>query len=461
MTTTTTIAALATAPQPAGLAVVRVSGPKTRTALRALFRSASDPVDDPRRLTFGDLIDFSSGEVIDKALAVFMPGPRSFTGEDVGEFQFHGSLLLVERVLRSLFAFGVSPAEPGEFSKRAFLNGKIDLVQAEGIAELITATSDAALRVASDHLKGRLSSAIATIGEPLRDALAELEAGLDFPDEDISPANRDDLMVRVSKASSSIEDLLSSYRYGEVLRDGFRILLCGPPNVGKSSLLNLLLGRQRAIVSPLPGTTRDLIEEQATLDGLRFVLCDSAGIRESGADIVEQQGIELARDRVSWADLVLFVVDGSVPPASYEGTLREVHRSAHRLWLVVNKIDQFPGAIGTVVCDSSVCQQNIYLSAKTGDGIGTLREALLEEARGSQGLTNEVNQVVTSERHRDCLSRAHRELSETGRALSERLPEEIAAASLRRALAALDELIGKTYTEDILGRIFGKFCIGK
>lgn len=455
----TTIGALATAPSPSGLAVIRVSGPRTKVALRSLFRSKKSPVDDPRRLVFGDLVDFESGDVIDKSLAVFMPGPNSYTGEDIGEFQFHGSPLLVEKILRSLFAFGISPAEPGEFTKRAFINGKIDLVQAEAISSLINATSDAALKIAGEQLKGRFSAVVAQIGEPLRDALAEVEASLDFPEEPIDAQTTDALRQDLSKAQERLEELIDSYSYGQVIREGFRVLLCGPPNSGKSSLLNLMLGVPRAIVSDVSGTTRDLLEEQLELQGHRFVLCDSAGLHESD-DTVERMGIELAKERIVWADLVLLVADASDEARGWEKVLPLLQKQAKKIWLVVNKIDLNPKAIGTIVCDSRVCAQNFYLSARTRDGFTALQDALVEEVRNRLPAGSEESLIVVNERHRDCLARAVRALEQAKDGTSKH-PLEIVAADIRAALNALEELVGRTYTEDILSRIFSKFCIGK
>lgn len=458
MAESSTIAALATAPAPAGIAIVRVSGPRTRVAIHALFRGKIDPVEEPRQLIFGELIDYHTGAVIDKCLAVFMPGPHSFTGEDIGEFQLHGSPLLVEKVLRSLFAFGISPAEPGEFSKRAFINGKLDLVQAEAIADLISATSEQALKLASEQLKGRLSDAVDKLGEPLRDALAEIEASLDFPEEDIEPSKREKLTEEFKLAHSKIEELLASYSFGHSVRDGFRVLLCGRPNAGKSSLLNVLLGRPRAIVTEVSGTTRDLIEEEAVFGGYRFVFCDSAGITESDNE-VERIGIELARSKLEWADLVLYVVDGTDKEGSWKELLGELRGRSKRLWMITNKIDLNPAAIGTFFCDSSTCQQNLYLSAKTKSGIDVLTKALVDEVASQAGGSVESNMVLTNERHKNCLSRAKKALGAIVTQPS--LPLEIVAEEVRIALRALEELVGKTTTEDILGRIFSKFCIGK
>jgi tRNA modification GTPase len=457
----TTIAALATAPTPAGIAVVRVSGHRTKLALRALFKGKKDPVRLPRTLVFGDILDFKTGGSIDKGLAVFMPAPWSFTGEDVAEFQFHGSPLLVQKVLRSLYAYGISPAAPGEFTRRAFLNGKMDLAQAEAIADLINAKSEEALRYAGEQLKGRLSSAVAAIGEPLRDLLAEIEATIDFPEEDIAPQRMEEISRGVEVAKAKTKAMLETYAFGQVVKEGYRVLLCGRPNAGKSSLLNLLLGRKRAIVSEVSGTTRDLIEEEAILAGYKFVFCDSAGIRDTH-DTVEKIGVELAKERIPWADLVLLIVDANDRSEAWRETMELLRGQAKKVWMVVNKVDLNPGAFSQFFCDSTDCQQNFYVSAKSGAGIGALVEALAEDVAKSSPDKGEVGEVITNERHRDCLLRALEAMDRfVAGAGTVGAPPEILAADLREALGALDEIIGKTYTEDILGRIFSKFCIGK
>lgn len=455
-----TIAALATAPAPAGIAVIRVSGPKTKMALRALFESSADPAADPRRLMYGKILDHQSGAVIDKAMAVFFPGPHSYTGEDVAEFQFHGSPVLIERILRSLFAFGIVPAEPGEFTKRAFLSGKIDLVQAESVCDLINATSEQALKIATDHLEGRFSQAVNEIGEPLRNTLAEIEAAIDFPEEDIQPQRIEEICTTLKNCRDRIELLLKTYTYGQVVREGFRVLLCGRPNVGKSSLLNLLLDRDRAIVASVSGTTRDLLEEEATLGGYRFIFCDSAGITDS-VDVVEKKGIELARSRIPWADLVLLISDATDDTGDWLSIIPELQGKAKKIWMVTNKIDLNPKAFSSHFCDSSVCAQNFYLSAKTRDGLDALIKALIEEVRHSSAETGQASNVVTNERHRSCLSNAREALGRAIDAALRKLPLEIVSAEIRLALNALEELVGKTVPEDILGRIFSRFCIGK
>lgn len=457
---TTTIAALATAPVPAALAVVRVSGPLAKVSLRSIFKSKHDPATDPRRLVFGELIDFNTKAIIDQALAVFMPGPHSFTGEDIAEYQFHGSPLLVEKVLRSLFAFGVSPAEPGEFTRRAFLNGKLDLAQAEAIGDLIAASSEASLKLASEQLRGRFSAALAAVGEPLRELLAEVEAGIDFPDEDIEVESANRLRHRIESVGQTIDGLMHTYHYGHKVKDGYRVLLCGRPNVGKSSLLNALVGRERAIVTEISGTTRDLIEEECFIGGYRFIFCDTAGITQT-EDKVERIGVQLARERYEWADLALVVVDAAESGSEWEEIVAELRAKSKLIWMVVNKIDLNPGAIGSIMCDTTVCAKNFYISAKNKDGIDQLTDALVGEVRSALPAINEANQIITNERHRSCLARAQASLSSAIDAIDESQPVEIIAGELRLALSALEEIVGRTYNEDILGRIFSKFCIGK
>lgn len=459
-----TIAALATAAAPAGIAVIRVSGSDTRRALSALFQSPKSPTRTPRRLIYGQIVDHKTNAPIDSALAVFMPGPNSYTGEDVVEFQLHGSLILVQRVLRSLYAFGIAPAEPGEFTKRAFLNGKLDLAQAEAISDLIHANSQEALRIASEQMSGKLSTAIAELAEPLRDSLAELEAGIDFPEEDIEPAKISALRVRIGEIRNTVKKFIASYSYGQVIREGFRVLLCGLPNAGKSTLLNSFLGTERAIVTDIPGTTRDLIEETATIQNKKFVFCDSAGITET-TDTVEKIGVELAKGRLAWADVVLLVVDGSDKSDATKGAVRAVmelaRQRASQVWMVVNKIDQNPNVIAHFVLESSEVHRIFFLSAKTGEGFEALRDALADEVTKRLPESAASSIVLTNERHRSCFVAAAQSLERLLEAMDAQLPAEILSAELRATLAALDEIVGRTWTEDILGRIFSKFCIGK
>jgi tRNA modification GTPase len=412
-------------------------------------------------LILGDIIEFESGRVIDSCLAVFMPAPGSFTGEDVVEFQLHGSPILVSAVLRSLYSYGIQPAVAGEFTRRAFLNGKLDLAQAEAIADLIHAKGEEAAKYANEQLNGRLSRAIDRIGEPLRDALAELEAAIDFPDEEIDPESIDSVARCVVVALRQVESLIATYSFGSLVRDGVRVLLCGLPNSGKSSLLNALLGKRRAIVSDISGTTRDLIEDEATFSGHRFLFCDSAGIRET-EDRVEMIGVELAKERIPWADLVLLVVDFGDSDEAWRELARLLLDQNKRVWLVVNKMDLASDSFRELNVGSSLFQRSFFLSVKTGEGLGSLIDALVDDVAKEIPDKAEVGEVITNARHRECLERARRVLE--GFSDCEQLrfkPLSIIATDLKACLNALDEIVGRTYTEDILGRIFSKFCIGK
>jgi len=464
MVVTTTIAALATAPAPAGVAVIRISGPLTRKALSGLFKAKVPPVENPRHLSFGKVLDFETGQIIDNAMAVYMAAPLSYTGEDVGEIHLHGSLALVQKFLRSLYAFGISPAEPGEFTKRAFLNGKIDLVQAEAVRDLINSSTEKSLKIATEQLQGRFSEAIEQIGEPLRNALAELEANLDFPEEDINPESAKGISVIIKKAILQIREHVGSYGYGQIVKEGFRVLLCGRPNAGKSSILNLFLGRERAIVTDIPGTTRDLIEEEASYSGYKFVFCDSAGITET-KDVVEKMGIELAFGRLPWADLVLMVVDSSESLESSEKTwipiLKDIRSKTKKVWVIFNKIDISPDAVARFANQVGLADQIFYLSAKTHNGFESLMGALIEEIQSRREDAAEGSTTLTNERHRICLIKAEEALERALECLKSKKPLELASSELRIALVSLEEIVGKTWTEDILGRIFSKFCIGK
>lgn len=451
-----TIAALATSPAPAGIAVVRVSGDKTASILHRIFRSKRELKEFPGSLIYGQMIDPQAKEVIDRGFAAYFPKPNSFTGEDVGEFHIHGSPLIAQQLLRVLYQAGAAPAQPGEFSKRAFINGKIDLVQAEAIGDIIEASNERALRIAQEHHVGRLSSAIEAISDPLKDVLAEVEAHLDFSDEDIDPSTVGEITGRVQDAIGGIGQLLQSFDYGHTVREGFRILLCGAPNVGKSSLLNRLLERERAIVTPISGTTRDLIEESMRIDGYQFVLCDSAGLTES-SDEVERLGIELAWERVEWADLVLVVVDARSTIDPWPEWFDRLRESAKRLWIVPNKID-LVSREQPLTTELETC---LPVAATTGAGIEALKARLVALVARSISEGGDDSVAITNERHRNCLQKAHESAERAQAVLRDGQELELVSADLRAALDSLAELIGQTYNDEILDRVFSRFCIGK
>jgi tRNA modification GTPase len=441
-----TIAAPATPPGEGGIAVIRVSGPAAAHAVSALF---DRPLRDHRVVT-GRVRDPASGEVVDEALGILMRGPRSFTREDVVELHCHGSALLVERVMRLLLAQGVRAAEPGEFTLRAFLNGRIDLAQAEAVLDVIRARTDAAQRVAMAGLRGRLSRAVGEVRDELLSALAYLVVRIDFPDEDV-PA--EDIRPTLGSAATAIERLLATARAGALRRDGARVTLIGPPNAGKSSLLNRLLREDRAIVTPIAGTTRDTVEETADLCGIPVVLTDTAGFA-TAPDAIEAMGIERSRRAAAAADALLVVLDGAAPspPGLSELLALAVDRPA---LTVLNKSD-----LPAVLRADQFAAPTLAVSATRGDGLEALETALA----GLLGAGVEVSQqdlLIANPRHADALRRALASVQAADAATATGLPEDFVAIDVRAALDALGEITGETAGEDLLDTIFRRFCIGK
>jgi tRNA modification GTPase len=454
-----TIAAVATPPGVGGVAIVRVSGPLVQNVINEMILSHRSPLLSPRFLISASVISSISKEIIDTGLVVFFCAPKSFTGEDVLEFHLHGSVLVSQLVLRSLANLGVRLAEPGEFTKRAFLNGKLDIFQVEAIGQVISAASERGLAVAHEHLAGKLSLMVNQIAEPLRDILAEIEAALDFPEEDIELIAPKRLALNLSGVIATVSRLISTYSRGRVLREGIKILLCGVPNVGKSSLLNKILGIERAIVSDRAGTTRDFIEETCRYNGFSFTLCDAAGIRDSD-DPIEQAGVLRTRNRFQWADIIVLIYDGSLQKVD-SATLRlaeELNHSARPVISVVNKSDLLHQKHNFTNDDI------IFVSATTGSGINELLDSvilkILANAKDQQDLSTSAV-VITEERHHHLLVRCCDALNRTHSALLEELPLEVVSAELRHALQQISELVGLTDNEDILGRIFSRYCIGK
>jgi len=444
-----TIFAPATAAGRAAVAVVRISGPDAGPALEAL----AGGLPTARRASFRRLRD-SAGGLIDEALALWFPAPASYTGEDVAELQLHGGAAVVGAVTRALLARGQRLAEPGEFTRRAFESGRLDLDQAEAVADLIDAETEAQARQALGQLEGALGERYAAWRGLLSEALAFLEAAVDFPDEELPS----DIAARAAPAVARLADemrlALADARRGERVRDGYRIALIGAPNAGKSRLLNALLAREAAIVTETPGTTRDVIEASLTLGGYRVVLADMAGLREAG-DAIEAEGVRRAKAWAAASDLRLWVVDG----AAGDGAWREAAGLAlARDWLVLNKQD-LPRGCDAASASAAATESGLQIldvSARSGQGLDELRRRLAE--RVAADLSGAEFPAVTRERHAQALSEG---LGHVERAASHLEDAELAAEDLRLASRALERVTGRIGAEDILDVIFASFCIGK
>jgi tRNA modification GTPase len=445
-----TIAALSTAAAEAAVSVIRVSGPRALEVAAAVLRGRR-PLDElsPRTAYRVQALG-SGGEVVDEGLVLVFRAPASFTGEDVVEFQGHGGLLVSGSVLAALLAAGARAAGPGEFTQRAYLNGKLDLTQAEAVMDLIHAQSTLALRAANEQLGGAIGREAEALKQDLLPVLAHVEAFIDFPDEDISPETGEALVARLDAVLARTKRLIATSEQGRILRQGARTVICGRPNAGKSSLLNQLSGFERAIVSPTAGTTRDTIEEIVQVHGLPLKLVDTAGLRDS-SDAIEQLGIERTRQEMERADLILEVVDASLPPEP--GVEVPAGLESRRL-RVLNKADLGlapgwqPGPV------------DIAVSCQSGAGLDELREAIRQLLLRS-GPLQEAHPVVVNARHRVCFERVAERAAEARRILIEGLAPEFVALELREALQALGEVVGAVDVEEVLDVIFASFCIGK
>jgi tRNA modification GTPase len=398
----------------------------------------------------------SEGAYLDECLALFMRAPRSFTGEDVVELQGHGGVLPVRRVLRAVLDAGARQAEPGEFTRRAFLNGRLDLVQAEAVLDLVRAKSDRAATAAYEQLEGRLSLEFDAVYRDLLATAADLEAALDFPEEEVPDAVPAELRGRLGDVRTRIGTLLDTSEEGHALREGALVVISGRPNVGKSTLLNGLLGRDRAIVSRTPGTTRDFIEEGIVLDGIPLRLVDTAGLRETACDL-EQEGIRRAENMSQNADMQVFMIDCS-RPLHPDDRARADALDPERGLIVLNKSDLGSRVPGTAFPG----HESVTTSLVHPSGLRKVRHAIGGRLAANLHLSARPHAAI-SERHRRCLLAAVRDVEDAARqlALPSGAQEELAASSLRSALEQLGHLTGKTYEEELLDHIFARFCIGK
>jgi len=450
-----TIAAISTPVGEGGIGIIRVSGPAALPIARNIFRAQSNGGLKSHRFSYGAVVHPETGDTLDEAMLVFMKAPNSYTREDVVEIQCHGGTLVVSRILSLVTSEGARLAEPGEFTKRAFLNGRIDLVQAEAIMDVISSRTEAALALAQHQREGLLSRHIAAVQDGILYALAYVEALIDFPEEELDVAVERDVLGRVTPALAELDALINGFDEGRVLRDGVSVVIAGKPNVGKSSLLNTLLKEKRAIVTSVPGTTRDVIEEVVNINGLPVKLLDTAGIRDS-EDQVEQEGVRLSLERIPKADLVLFVVDGSACFTAEDQAIQQAIGNKSVI-VVRNKSDlpsccEVPAGLGSA---------SVAISTVTGAGISDLRDAIHASFIHGKAIDSREFVAVSHARHRDALLKSKQALLRFTANLQAEVNMELLPIDLRDALDAVGEVTGVTTADDVLDRIFANFCIGK
>ncbi|MBK6679843.1 MAG: tRNA uridine-5-carboxymethylaminomethyl(34) synthesis GTPase MnmE [Ignavibacteriales bacterium] len=445
-----TITAIITPPGVGAISVIRVSGKDSISAVDRIFSGTSSLSKAPTHsLKYGKIVT-AEGEILDDVVVSVFRSPHSYTGEDSVEISCHGNPNITRRITELLYDLGIKNAEPGEFTKRAFLNGKLDLSQAEAVMELISARSDASLKGARNQLDGLISSKVNSLRYMLVNTSSLVELELDFAEEDIEFVDHSELIKRITNIIHELDNLLSTYAFGRVVRDGVNVALVGQPNVGKSSLLNYLLKEYRAIVSSIPGTTRDIIREEVVIDGVLYRLFDTAGIRET-QDEIEIEGVRRSREAVTNADLILFINDvmQNISVDLYEEISKLTDEK--KIIVVLNKVD---------IKHSSLLKADVAISAKTGEGINALFDLLKEKALGSESYS-EKGAVVSNLRHYNCLKRAKTNLEAALDSCNNNLSGEFIAVDLRNAENSLAEITGEITTDDILNNIFMHFCIGK
>jgi tRNA modification GTPase len=450
-----TIAAIATPPGEGAIGIVRMSGPGAFDAAARFFRAASGkPLAPARGMVYGRAID-ADGEPLDEVLLLAMPAPHSYTCEDVVEIQCHGGAAPLRAVLDACLRAGARLAEPGEFTRRAYLNGRIDLVQAEAVIDRIRARTGAALRAANAAAGGALSRALSEMTDDLRAALARVEAAVDFPEEDVPELVDAGLRERIASVAARMDALLARAEAGRLLREGAALAIVGLPNAGKSSLFNALLRDARAIVTEIPGTTRDRLEETLSLGGVPVRLMDTAGLREA-ADAVERIGVDRARESLAEADLIALVVDGAAPQPEAEARLaRECLATGAQVVCVANKADLAPPSTPPW---ADACAATVALSALTGEGLDEFEATLARIIQGSTAIDPNRG-LITRLHQQDALRRAREAV---GRVLDGYAASpEFLSIDLRECLQALGEITGETTPDDLLDLIFGEFCIGK
>ena len=457
-----TIAAIATAQGEAGIGIVRVSGTLALSIATEVFRSPHRvaPTEVPTHtLTYGHVVDTTAAdEVVDEVLLGVMHAPKTYTGEDIVEFNCHGGAIPLAAVLNLIVKNGARIAEPGEFTKRAFLNGRLDLAQAEAVAELIASKTDLSRKIAVEALAGKLSDTVNALNDRLAALLAEIEASIDFPEEDLDFMKVETQLETARTIQTDLTGLLETATEGRLITEGANVAILGKPNVGKSSLLNALVGTTRAIVTDIPGTTRDTIEEMINIGGIPLKLIDTAGIRHTD-DVVEQQGVERSKAVQDRAELLLLMFDASQPLNDADLELLKTAQTAKAI-LILNKMDLPVVTSPTELLTHCPKKQVVETVIPEGKGLDKLKATVSEELLGGELVIGE-SPIVTNARHQEALQRANEGLNYVIASLENRMPPDLIAVDLRISLDGLGDIVGKTTTEDILDRIFSQFCVGK
>ncbi|KYH28037.1 MULTISPECIES: tRNA uridine-5-carboxymethylaminomethyl(34) synthesis GTPase MnmE [Clostridium] len=454
-----TIAAIATNLGESGISIIRVSGDKALKIVSSIFKGKNDKkLDDIKTYTmrYGFIIDKDTGETLDEVIVSYMKGPRSFTAEDTVEINCHGGVVVTKRILEEVIKAGARIAEPGEFTKRAFLNGRIDLSQAEAVIDIIRAKTELSAKSALEQSNGKISREIKELRHGLLEIIASIEATVDYPEDDLEEVTSEKAKAQVEDILKSVEALLNSADEGKILREGLNTVIVGKPNVGKSSLLNALLMESRAIVTEVPGTTRDIIEEYISIDGIPIKIVDTAGIRET-EDVVERIGVEKSREKIESADLVVLVLDASRKIDEEDKEVIEFIKDKKYI-VLLNKTD-----LELQIDKDSIKDLNsdyiIEISAKTGEGLDKFKQVIKELFFRGEVTAKEV--MITNARHKEALIRTRESLISAIGALDNTFAIDLASIDLRNAWRSLGEINGDTVEEDIIDTIFSKFCLGK
>ncbi|WP_075756567.1 tRNA uridine-5-carboxymethylaminomethyl(34) synthesis GTPase MnmE [Sporomusa sphaeroides] len=456
-----TISAIATAIGEGGIGIIRISGSKAMAIAGKLFISKSGKTVDSllsHQVMYGHIIDPASGETVDEAILLSMRAPRSYTCEDVVEIHCHGGPVPLKRILDLTLVQGARLAEPGEFTKRAFLNGRLDLAQAEAVIDIIRSKTDASLKVAVGNLSGQLSEQVRALRHAVLRMIAQLEAAIDFPEEDIEEAAAADVAQLIAEAKSRLTTLLATAQTGRILREGLATVIIGKPNVGKSSLLNALLREKRAIVTDIPGTTRDIIEEYVNIGGIPLKIIDTAGIRDT-ADVVEKIGVERAKALVEQADLILLLLDSSAPLSPEDRAVLELLPGKQAI-VLINKSD-LPARLETEEVEKYTGGRLVLkISVAREEGLAALEQAIVDMVYGGQVSPGEAA-FVNNVRHSAALRAALERLNDAEATIEAGMPSDCIVVDLREAWEKLGAVTGDTVGEDIIDQIFTQFCIGK